>query len=144
MNDINEIIPPTPEPRRNRILQHLLEYRNRILQHLLEHQSFWIWMPVAILVAMITRYAVKHSGGILDDTGPLWGWCMNALAAVVVVVLTCALKPHLFDDIDTRTLIDRAEKSTSSSFVWFCLFRTILDSLESIGLLVFFGFIMWH
>jgi len=100
-----------------------------------EHVSFWresyILFPITIGLLLAALYSINWITGrpILDSPDVLVGLLYNCIGAVFVLMLTGFTKPLLFDDLDTTNL-----KTP--------LGRCILDSLETVFLLLFFAYLV--
>lgn len=102
-----------------------------VKNHLKIHRPFYVWLPIAV----IGVWAAFHGYAALTGRAPVdelpIGALGNLLIAVVVVVLTNNTKGRLFDDIDTR----------DPAVPWW---RVLIDSWETIFLLLFFGYLLTH
>jgi hypothetical protein len=90
-----------------------------------------VLFPASIILLLGGIYGINLLTGrpILDSPDVLVGLLYNCVGVVFVIMLTGFTKPLLFDDIDTTN-----PKTP--------LGRCILDSLETVFLLLFFAYLV--
>ena len=103
----------------------------KIFDHIKAEREWYILLPVAIALLIFVAWfvAVLTGRAPADDAGALFGCTQNLFIASLVIALTGFTKPHLFDDIDT-----------TQPTVSIC--RAILDSCETLSLLLFFAYLL--
>ncbi len=105
----------------------------KIINALIKHLSYWresyVFFPAVVGLLYLVIASVHYYTGqpIQQDPNNLIGGFYNFIFAALAVIATGATKPHLYDDIDTKT------PNTP-------LGRCILDSLETTFLLLFFAY----
>lgn len=118
-------------------------------KHLGSYRLIYFWLPlmVALVVFAFKVVPLLDHRAPVDDAGALAGWAQSAVAFALVLAFADVAKPHLFDDIDTNALVKQAMEAyqahKSEYSPWglaamfaFVAFRVLLDSAETLGLIL--------
>lgn len=103
----------------------------KFFKHLNYYKENYFYIPGALILCVLAIHFVSYLTGraVVDDPSAIVGWIYNFIKAILIVSLTGLTKPHLFDDIDT---------TKENVSIW----RVLVDSGETIFLLVFFGYLL--
>jgi hypothetical protein len=108
----------------------------QLLRRIKAHLAYWVetyvWVPWLWLLMVLALHLVHGLTGrpVIDDPGAIVGWCYNAIAAAMVMMLTGMCQHHLF-----------GYRSTTQPSR---LRDDIYDACVTVFLLCFFGWLLWH